>query len=97
MPIKLANGSAAGLYGGGGGVYVDWAGWGVAELDVGGDIKEEKPGDGDFALLLFWVAGENREGPGTSVSLLALIGLRSRTRNLLSFVPNPKDIEPAWP
>ena len=63
-PIKLAKGSVGGC-GCCGGVNVDCAGWGVAELEAEGDVNEEKPGEGEGALAwLFCVTEESRAGPG---------------------------------
>lgn len=58
-PIKLAKGSAAGC----GGVNVDCAGWGVAELEAEGDVNEEKAGE-DALAWSFCVTEESRAGPG---------------------------------
>ena len=70
-PIKLAKGSAAGCFCccGGDGESVGCAGCGVVEVD-GGDVNDEKPGDGAFAWL-FCVTEERRAGPGMSKDRLA--------------------------
>lgn len=64
MPIRLANGSAAGC--GGGGVNARFeAGWGVAELEAGGDVNEEKAGE-DALERLFPVTVGTSAGLGIS-------------------------------
>jgi len=62
-PIKLAKGSAAGW----GGLKAGCAGgWGVAEVDAEGEMKDEN-GEGGAPALLFCVTDESNAGPGMPI------------------------------
>lgn len=91
--IRLANGSTAGCFccccGGCGGVREGCAGWGVAELDAGGEENKENPGEGEFAWL-FCVTEESRAGPGMSGHRLASPSPCGRARELTLICPEPQ-------